>query len=95
MHKRSSYEYRNFKPIALQLLKHLIQNVAKWFTHIINNVCNEDITIMFSYNWKFQADHVNSWSKKGKTPWMTYNNEEVADSQFCIEYLNKKLRKYI
>ena len=30
-------------------------------------------------------------SSKGKTPWMTYNGVEVADSQFCIDYLNKKL----
>ena len=30
-------------------------------------------------------------SAKGKTPWMTYNGEDVADSQFCIEYLKDKL----
>ena len=30
-------------------------------------------------------------SSKGKTPWMEYNGEAVADSQFCIDFLNKKL----
>jgi len=30
------------------------------------------------------------FSPKGKTPFMTYNGEVVSDSQFCIEYLNKK-----
>ncbi|XP_076090978.1 failed axon connections homolog [Mytilus galloprovincialis] len=31
-------------------------------------------------------------SKKGKVPWIEYNGEEIADSEFCIEYLNDKLR---
>ncbi|BFZ26114.1 hypothetical protein BsWGS_29153 [Bradybaena similaris] len=31
------------------------------------------------------------FSPKGKTPFMSYNGEIVCDSQFCIEYLNKKL----
>ena len=30
-------------------------------------------------------------SKKGKLTWIEYNGEDVADSEFCIEYLNKKL----
>jgi len=29
--------------------------------------------------------------KKGKLTWMEYNSEEVDDSEFCIEYLNRKL----
>lgn len=29
-------------------------------------------------------------SKKQKVPWISYNGEQVADSQFCIEYLSKK-----
>ena len=29
-------------------------------------------------------------SSKGKSPWMTYNGQEIADSQFCIEFVNKK-----
>ena len=30
-------------------------------------------------------------SKKGKTPWITINGENVADTQFAIEYLKKEL----
>ena len=29
-------------------------------------------------------------SSKGKFPWITYNGVDVADSQYCIEYLNKE-----
>lgn len=32
-------------------------------------------------------------STKGKVPWITYNGIEVADSQFCIEFLAEKLDK--
>ena len=32
-------------------------------------------------------------SKKHKTPWITYNDDDVADSHFCIQYLNKKFSK--
>ena len=39
----------------------------------------------------FQNEHDFESSSKGKTPFITYNGEDVADSQFCIEYLNKKL----
>ncbi|CAC5358654.1 Failed axon connections homolog [Mytilus coruscus] len=30
-------------------------------------------------------------SEKGKFPWIEYNDESIADTQFCIEYLNKTL----
>ena len=33
-------------------------------------------------------------SKKHKTPWITYNDDDVADSQFCIEYLNEKFSTF-
>lgn len=26
-------------------------------------------------------------SSKGKIPWITYNGVDIADSQFCIEFL--------
>ncbi|KAK7499330.1 hypothetical protein BaRGS_00009305 [Batillaria attramentaria] len=29
-------------------------------------------------------------SSKGKTPWMEYNGQAVADSQFCIEHLKSE-----
>ena len=28
-------------------------------------------------------------SSKGKTPWITINGKDIADSQLCIEYLNQ------
>ena len=34
-------------------------------------------------------------SKKHKTPWITYNDVDVADSQFCIEYLNEKFSMFL
>ncbi|XP_029653759.1 failed axon connections homolog isoform X1 [Octopus sinensis] len=39
----------------------------------------------------YMSDHSVTFSSKGKLPWMVYNGKPVADSQFCIEYLNKKL----
>lgn len=39
----------------------------------------------------YMNDHNVIFSHKGKIPWMMYNGKKVADSQFCIEYLNKKL----
>ena len=29
-------------------------------------------------------------SSKGKMPWIEYNGQEIADSNFCIEFLNKE-----
>lgn len=29
-------------------------------------------------------------SSKGKIPWIQYKDDEVADSNFCIRYLNEK-----
>ena len=43
------------------------------------------IKISFSQNV-----HCRTPSKKGKVPWMEYNDDEIADSEFCIEYLNAK-----
>ena len=30
------------------------------------------------------------FSSKGKIPWISYNDETVTDSQFCIEWAKKK-----
>ena len=30
---------------------------------------------------------------KGKTPWITLNGEEIADSQLCLELLARKFHK--
>ena len=29
-------------------------------------------------------------SSKGKSPWLTYNGKDIADSQMCIEFLMKE-----
>ena len=34
-----------------------------------------------------------TFGPKGKIPFITYNGEDVADSQFCIEFLSKTLDK--
>ncbi|CAG2230122.1 Failed axon connections homolog [Mytilus edulis] len=39
----------------------------------------------------YKNEHGFTPSKKGKWPWIEYNGEEIADSEFCIEYLNDKL----
>ncbi|XP_013418979.1 failed axon connections homolog isoform X2 [Lingula anatina] len=41
-------------------------------------------------NIPYENDLTGKMSSKGKTPWMEYNGVAVADSQFCIEYLNKE-----
>ena len=37
----------------------------------------------------YQIDDSVVFGKKGKIPWITLNNEDVADSYFCIEHINK------
>ncbi|KAL9961731.1 hypothetical protein ACROYT_G030734 [Oculina patagonica] len=32
------------------------------------------------------------FSKKGKMPWIEFNGQEVADSNFCIQFLKKELQ---
>ncbi|KAJ8303126.1 hypothetical protein KUTeg_019522 [Tegillarca granosa] len=39
----------------------------------------------------YQNVHDMKTSSKGKFPWIEYNGDIIADSQLCIEYLNKKL----
>lgn len=39
---------------------------------------------------KYDLDFKKPFSKKGKTPWITYNGEEIADSQIIQEYLSEK-----
>lgn len=39
----------------------------------------------------YMNDHSGRMSTKGKTPWIEYNDTQVADSQFCIEFIKKKM----
>lgn len=39
---------------------------------------------------KYQNDETIEFGAKGKMPWITLNGQDVADSQFCIEFLSKK-----
>ncbi|XP_041360539.1 failed axon connections homolog isoform X2 [Gigantopelta aegis] len=38
----------------------------------------------------YQSVHSFKMSSKGKTPWIQYNDDDVADSAFCVDYLNDK-----
>ena len=37
-------------------------------------------------------EHGFQTSSKGKTPWITYNGDEIADSQFCMQYVADKFK---
>ena len=38
---------------------------------------------------QLQLDTKNPFGPKGKTPWITVDGQDVADSQLIIEYLGK------
>lgn len=40
----------------------------------------------------YQNDHSHEKSSKQKYPWISYNGEDIADSGFSIEFLNKCLK---
>jgi glutathione S-transferase len=44
---------------------------------------------------KFECDHKNWKSPKGKSPWITINGKDISDSQLCINYLSETLNKDI
>lgn len=39
----------------------------------------------------YKVDTTQPMSSKGKTPWMTFNGTDMADSQMCIEHLCEKI----
>ncbi|XP_021340729.1 failed axon connections homolog [Mizuhopecten yessoensis] len=41
-------------------------------------------------NIPYKNDHSGKSSSKGKFPWISYNGKKIADSEFCIEFLNKE-----
>ena len=44
---------------------------------------------------KYVIDNEEERGPKGKTPWITVNGQEIADSQLAIEYLQDELKKDI
>ena len=38
----------------------------------------------------YQSDYALKFSKKGKMPWIEFNGQEVADSNFCIRFLMRE-----
>ena len=38
----------------------------------------------------YECDNSFKMSSKGKMPWIEYNGQEISDSNFCIEFLNKE-----
>ena len=44
-------------------------------------------------NIDYHCDHSSKSSKKGKIPWIMYDGDAVADSSFCVEYLQKKFNR--
>ncbi|KAH9503213.1 hypothetical protein Btru_068486 [Bulinus truncatus] len=47
-------------------------------------------TFLRMHKIPYMNDHSGVMSKKGKTPWITYNGIDIADSQFCIQFLKIK-----
>ena len=43
----------------------------------------------------YYCDHSSKFSKKGKLPWIQYDGDEISDSTFCIEYLEKKFDRHL
>ncbi|KAL9961704.1 hypothetical protein ACROYT_G030701 [Oculina patagonica] len=39
---------------------------------------------------QYGNDYGLKFSKKGKVPWIEFNGQEIADSNFCIEFLKKE-----
>lgn len=42
---------------------------------------------------KYQNEFAFEFGSKGKIPFITYNGEDVCDTDFIIQYLSKKLDK--
>lgn len=41
------------------------------------------------FRFKTVNDSGTNKSSKGKMTWIEYNGQEVADSEFCIQFINK------
>ena len=53
------------------------------------------ILVAFAFNHAIciQNDFEETHSRKGKTPWITFNGIEIADSQLCLEMLADMFQK--
>ena len=40
----------------------------------------------------YENDYALKFSKKGKMPWIEFNGQEVADSNFCIRFLMREFK---
>ena len=40
----------------------------------------------------YESEYGMKFSKKGKVPWIEFNGQEIADSNFCIRFLMKEFR---
>ena len=40
----------------------------------------------------YQNDYRLKFSKKGKMPWIEFNRQEIADSNFCIQFLKREFK---
>ena len=38
----------------------------------------------------YENEYGFKFSKKGKMPWIEFNGQEIGDSNFCIQFLNKE-----
>ena len=40
----------------------------------------------------YESDYGFKFSKKGKAPWIEFNGQEIADSNFCIQFLKREFK---
>ena len=38
----------------------------------------------------YESKYGMKFSKKGKMPWISYNGQDIADSNFCVQFLTKE-----
>ena len=40
----------------------------------------------------YENDFRMIYSKRGKMPWIEFNGQEIADSNFCVQFLSKEFQ---
>ncbi|KXJ12860.1 Failed axon connections-like [Exaiptasia diaphana] len=70
----------------------LILHVFPRFGSVVNvsAPCMKLETYLRMAKIPYECDHSFKTSSKGKLPWIEYNGQEIADSNFCIEFLNRE-----